>query len=207
MSDLCRAGLFLWTTTRGRKDNRISGFLRNLGKNNLKEELADFSANYFSYLEVLTNSRIMAHSQEKIDAFFHDYAERFNNALEGKETDIEGAVHAFSDCFIESSPLGVICAKNDDSLKQKLSEGFEFYKKIGTTCMVITAKDVTVLDDCHVMVKVHWKANYEKGAEGQMIEFSVFYFLNAVEEDLKIFAYITGDEQKLLKERGILPKD
>jgi len=149
----------------------------------------------------------MAASQDKIDAFFHDYAERFNAALEGKEPDIAGAVSAFTDCFIESSPLGVFCAKNDDSLKQRLSEGFDFYRKIGTTCMIIAAKEVTVIDDCHVMVKVHWKANYEKGEQGQMIEFNVFYFMNTVEEDLKIFAYISGDEQKLLRERGIIPKD
>jgi hypothetical protein len=149
----------------------------------------------------------MANSEEKIDAFFHNYAERFNCALEGKETDIDASLDAFTDCFIESSPAGVQCNRNGIASPEGLPESYAFYRKIGTTCMVITSREITVLDDCHAMVKVRWKANYSQGEQGEMMEFDSFYFLTLANDEPKIFAYITGSEQKLLKERGIIPKD
>lgn len=145
--------------------------------------------------------------QDKIDAFFDAYARRFNEALTGKEPDIEATVNSFAGCFIEASPLGVNCGKNDESFREAIPKGNAFYKSIGTESMNIESKQVTELDDYHFMVKVRWNSAYRKqDGSPEIIDFDVYYFLQYREEQLKIFAYITGDEQKVLKERGLLGK-
>jgi len=141
--------------------------------------------------------------KEQIDAFFHAYEANYNAALEGKDIDLHETMNCFSEQFIESSPVSIICAKNDDTFRENILKGFAFYKKIGTTCMIIQHKEVTQLDDHHAMVKVHWKANYGKGEQGEMMEFDVFYFLRLT-DGIRIFAYITGDEQQLLKAHGLV---
>ncbi len=72
--------------------------------------------------------------------------------------------------------------------------------------MKIASLDITLLDDLHSMVKVHWQAIYNKknGSE-ESIDFDVIYFVQMIDDQLKIFAYITGDEQGVLRERGLIP--
>ena len=72
--------------------------------------------------------------------------------------------------------------------------------------MKITAIYVTPLDAYHSLAKVHWEGYY-KNKDGIAITagFAVFYFLQAIGGSLKIFAYITGDEQKFFEEKGLLP--
>jgi hypothetical protein len=56
------------------------------------------------------------------------------------------------------------------------------------------------------MAKVHWQAIYNKKDKSkESIEFDVIYFVQTVNDQLKIFAYITGDEQGVLRERGLIP--
>jgi hypothetical protein len=57
------------------------------------------------------------------------------------------------------------------------------------------------------MVKVHWFSEYlRKDGEKIPIDFEVIYFLQKLEEAPKIFAFIGGDEEKVLKENGLLPE-
>jgi hypothetical protein len=55
------------------------------------------------------------------------------------------------------------------------------------------------------MVKVQWRSFYNKrdGSE-ELIEFDVIYFVQTLNEKPKIFAYIMGDEQGVLSERGLI---
>ena len=83
----------------------------------------------------------------------------------------------------------------------------EFYRKIGTQSMNITDRQITQLDEFHWMVKVHWKAEYLTRAEKrETIEFDVIYFVQILNDDEtpKIFAYITGDEQRVMREHGLI---
>lgn len=140
----------------------------------------------------------------KIDAFFSDYEKLFNRSL--KETvNIERTVKAFANCFVEASPAGIICGKNDDEFRKRIPQGYEFYKSIGTQSMKIRSKETTQLDDLHNMTKVYWTANYrKKDGKEEDIDFSVIYFTQIQKGEPKIFAYITGDEQQVLKERGLI---
>jgi hypothetical protein len=141
---------------------------------------------------------------ELIKKFFSGYETRFNDALNGKE-DIEATVNSFTSCFMSASPAGVNCGKNDDSFREAIPKGSAFYKSIGTRAMKINSVEITGLDDLHYMVKVSWDSWYEKKSKEQVsISFDVIYFLQLKDNELKIFLYITGDEQKVLKENGLI---
>lgn len=146
----------------------------------------------------------MKTNNKDIETFFDHYEERFNSAIKGKKTATDETVDSFTDCFIESSPLGVICGKNDVEFKNRIQKGYEFYKKIGITSMDILSKEITILDEFHTMAKIHWRSNYQKGKSTGGIEFEVLYFLHYKDKKHKIFAYITGDEEKALKDHGLV---
>lgn len=140
-----------------------------------------------------------------IDEFFLQYANRVNKVLAGGTVDVDGVVASFADDFIEASPVGIVAGKNDEHFKKAIPEGWGFYKKIGIQSMDILSTEITRLDDLHAMVRVHWNCAYKKkdNTQGE-ITFDVIYLVQMKNESLKIFAYITGDEQKALQEHGLL---
>lgn len=139
-----------------------------------------------------------------VKAFFDAYSGRFNTALQGKEPDLEATRAAFASCFVEASPVGIVCGRNDEKFQKSISEGYAFYKSIGTRSMDIDALEITPLNDLHALAKVHWNATYDKKGEKLEIQFDVFYLLQEKEGQLKIFAYITGDEQAVMREHGLI---
>lgn len=140
----------------------------------------------------------------EVEKFFNLYDSRFNEALSGNSPDVDGVIHSFAENFIEASPLGVSAARNDGTFKDAIPKGWEFYKQIGVTSMTIVKHEITILDDFHAMNNVQWRCTYEiKGSKG-VIDFAVRYFVQKLTAELKIFAYITGDEQKALKEHGLV---
>ncbi len=94
--------------------------------------------------------------------------------------------------------------RNDENFAEKIPQGYEYYWKIGITSMDIVSKNIEEIDAYHVMATIHWSSAYHKqnGDKG-MIGFDVTYLLNT-RNGLKIFAYITGDEQGALKEHGLI---
>ena len=143
---------------------------------------------------------------QKIETFFSDYETRVNKSLlDPPQIDIEGVVDSFTSSFIGASPLGVACAKNDADFRTAMLQGLTFYKSIGTKSMKVSSLDIQPLDEYHIMVKVHWDSSYAKNDRQIRIEFDVIYFLQMIEEKPRIFAYITGDEQKTLREHGLIP--
>ena len=142
--------------------------------------------------------------KEEVEQFFDDYAAGFNSTLAGQIADVSDVRARFADFFVESSPLGVIGKRNDESFAEKIPQGYEFYKNAGITSMDIVSKEIRIIDDFHAMATIHWSSAFQKKTgEAGTIEFDVTYFLNA-KEGLKIFAYITGDEEGALKEHGLL---
>ena len=140
---------------------------------------------------------------EKIKAFFNEYAQRFKDALEGKDKEEETA-GAFAEYFMESSPVGIFCGKNDAEFKKKIPGGNKHYRDIGTKEMIINNIEISKLDDIHYMSKVYWHSVYRKNSSDINIDFSVIYLLQEKDDKLKIFCYLTGDEQKLMKEKGVI---
>ena len=145
--------------------------------------------------------------QHEIENFFNRYESRFNEALSEGEVDIEEAVNSFASDFIEASPVGVIVGKNDEKFRASLSQGYAFYKQIGIQAMDILAKEINILDQFHAIVKVHWNSSFiRKDKTKGDIAFDVFYLVQK-REDIRIFGYITGNEQQALKEAGLISQD
>ena len=85
-----------------------------------------------------------------------------------------------------------------------MKQGMDFYKKIGSTSMQIRNKEITPLDALHAMAKISWRYAYRKDEKEGFIDFDGFYFLRITDEAVKIFAYVTGDEQAALREHGLI---
>lgn len=144
-------------------------------------------------------------SNQQIEQFFANYEKLFNDALNGS-VDIKKLTSLFASDFVGASPKGVHGGKNGWFFRMMIPRGYAFYRKIGTKSMKITKPlEITQLDDFHFMVKVHWDSRYaKKDGQEEKIEFDNIYFLQILKDEPKIFAYVTGDEQKVLKERGIV---
>lgn len=147
----------------------------------------------------------MINKKQQIDDFFNQYRDIFNNAIRVDAHDIEQTAGLYSDCFIGANPLGVQCGKNNKGLRDFLLKGYDFYKKIGTTSMDIVSKEITILDEFHAMTKVRWKSNFIKPDNSKVsIEFENIYFTQTKDNQHKVFAWITGNEQTVLKEYELI---
>lgn len=156
-------------------------------------------------MEDLNPNWVMSNQRQQIEEFFSSYEEHFNNALSGGASNIEEILaQSFANCFIESSPLGVNCGKNDEQFPDAIRKGIAFYKSIGSESMHITNTHITFLDELHAMCKVSWTYTYLKNEQTGTIDFAVIYFVRLSGDGVKIFAYIAGDEQKALRESGLV---
>jgi hypothetical protein len=147
----------------------------------------------------------MDNRQQTLEEFFTRYENRFNEVLSGGQPDVEDIAGDFAEYFIEASPVGIISGANDKKFREMIPEGWGFYKKIGVQAMNILSKDITMLDEMHAVVKIQWKSLFIRKDESKGdIVFEVFYMVQLRKDGPKIFAYVTGDEQKALKEEGLI---
>lgn len=143
-----------------------------------------------------------------LDAFFADYERRTNAALaDPAALDVEASAAAFAECFIGSTPAGIMVGQNDDELRAFLPKHMDFCRQVGTQSMTIGSIAVTPLDALHATARVHWIARYKRPFDGAAvsIEFDVIYLVRKVGDDPKIFGWISGDEFAALKAHGLLP--
>jgi hypothetical protein len=142
--------------------------------------------------------------QTELENFFRHYARRVNIALAGGEVDVDGTFNSFASDVIGANPSGVMAAKNDDKFKESVTKGWGFYKDIGIRAMNILSKQIDILDPFHALVKIHWSSSFtRKDKTSGDIAFNVFYLVQK-RDDIRIFAYITGNEQQALKDAGLI---
>lgn len=144
--------------------------------------------------------------EEIIREFFDAYARRFEASLGAVgEVDVDAVVSSFAPYFVESSPVGVHGGKNGLLFRWMVPRGFARYRKLGTQQMRVSSLQVTELDVMHAMATVGWHSEYvRKNGSRASIDFSVIYLLRVGEDGPQIFAYISGDEQRALREHGLL---
>jgi hypothetical protein len=141
---------------------------------------------------------------KRVREFFERYAERFNRSLAGEKVQAKEVAESFADHFVEASPAGVNGGKNGLLFRMMIPRGFAHYRKIGTTHMKVAALSLEPIDARHALAKVHWDSRYrKKDGSNDRIEFDVTYLLHFEEGEPKIFAYITGDEERILEEHGL----
>jgi hypothetical protein len=61
------------------------------------------------------------------------------------------------------------------------------------------------MDEHHCVAHVAWTATYaRKGQPDLAIDFGVHYLVQKLEGEPKVFGWVSGDEQALLKQHGIV---
>lgn len=137
------------------------------------------------------------------DSFFRAYSDLYNQALTDAP-DYSGIAACFSPCFIAAGPTGVRCGENDETFRAALEQGYAFYKQVGTKRMNTLRCETTDIDAAHFMVKVFYRADYEKAGKPVSIDFDVTYLLETSQGAPKIFAFIAGDEMEAYKRAGLM---
>ena len=142
--------------------------------------------------------------ENSIRKLFQRYERFFKQALDG-DIDQDEIAALYSSEFIAASPGGVVTGKNDDEFKQFMVRGYARYRAIGTREMRIRGIRLSPIDELHTVAHVDWTAIY--GSESQeadvSIDFTVHYFVQTLEGQSRVFGWVAGDEQALLKEYGI----
>jgi hypothetical protein len=141
--------------------------------------------------------------ETSVRTFFERYERFFNKAL-GGDTDMNEVAALYASEFIAASPAGVTTGKNDDQLKQVMAQGYARYRAIGTKEMRMRDVRVSALDDHHCVAHVAWTATYARKDQPDVaIDFDVHHFVQKLDGEPKVFGWVSGDEQALLRKHGI----
>jgi hypothetical protein len=145
--------------------------------------------------------RMMEASVRKL---FERYESFFNQSL-GGDMDMDEVAALYASEFIAVSPAGVMTGKNDDQLKQVMAQGYARYRAIGTKDMRIRNVRLSPIDDHHCVAHVAWTATYVRKDQSDVaIDFDVHYFVQELDGEPKVFGWVSGDEQALLRKHGII---
>ncbi len=141
--------------------------------------------------------------EASIRELFERYERSFEKGLRG-DLDLDEATSFFASSFIAAAPAGVMTGTNGDELKRALEQGYAHYREIGTKRMRVRSVAVSPIDEHHCLAHVAWTASYSRKDGSEVsIDFDVHYLVQMLDKDPKIFGWISGDEQALLKENGI----
>jgi hypothetical protein len=142
--------------------------------------------------------------ENSVRRLFERYEHFFKQSLGGDINDDEMAALYASD-FITASPAGIMTGKNDDHFKKVMAQGYAYYREIGTKEMRIHHIHFSPIDERHGIAHVAWRATYgRKDQPDVAIDFDVHYFVQRLDGEPKIFGWVSGDEQAVLKEYGII---
>ena len=142
--------------------------------------------------------------EASVGKLFERYERVFNAALHG-DADMDDVAALYAPEFIAASPGGVMTGKNDEQLTQVMAQGYARYRAIGTKEMRIRGLRLSPMDENHCVAHVAWRATYAR--EGQpdvTIDFDVHYLVQQLGAEPKVFGWVSGDEQAVLKEHGII---
>jgi hypothetical protein len=139
----------------------------------------------------------------EVKALFARYQRLFEKGLTG-DIDAREVAAFYAPAFIAASPAGVFTGKNDDALLQVMKEGYARYRQTGMKSMRLGDIHLSVIDDHHCVAHVGWTANYARRPD-VAIEFEVHYLVQKLDGEPRIFGWVSGDEQALLRQHGIGP--
>lgn len=142
--------------------------------------------------------------ETSVRTFFERYESFFRQSL-GGDTNMDEVAALYAAEFIVASPAGVMTGKNDDQLKQVMAQGYAHYRALGTKEMRIRNIRISPIDDHHCVAHVAWTATYaRKDRPDVVIDFEVHYFVQKLDGEPKVFGWVSGDEQALLRKHGII---
>ena len=139
-----------------------------------------------------------------VRTLFDRYEAFFNRSLAG-DFDPDEVDRLYASEFIDASPAGVMTGKNDESLRKAMLDGYEAYRKMGTRHMRLRGLRITPVDEHHCVAHAAWTATYARDDLPETaIDFDVHYLVQTLNGEPKVFGWMAGDEQAMLKEHGIL---
>jgi hypothetical protein len=142
--------------------------------------------------------------ETSVRKLFERYERVFEASLRG-DVDMDDVAALYAPEFITASPAGVMTGKNDQQLKQVMAQGYARYRAIGTKAMRMRGLRISPMDEHHCVAHVAWTATYARTDQADVtIDFDVHYLIQQLDADPKVFGWISGDEQALLKEHGII---
>ncbi len=142
--------------------------------------------------------------ETSVRKLFERYERVFNAALHG-DVDMDDVAALYAADFIAASPAGVMTGKNDEQLKQVMAQGYARYRAIGTKEMRIRGLRISPMDERHCVAHVAWRATYARNDKPDVtIDFDVHYLVQRLGAEPKVFGWVSGDEQAVLKEHGIV---
>ncbi|RUV16279.1 MAG: nuclear transport factor 2 family protein [Mesorhizobium sp.] len=130
--------------------------------------------------------------------------ERYEQQLAG-DADMDEVASVYASAFIAASPAGVMVGKNDYQLRQVMEQGYAHYRAIGMKEMRIRAVRVSPIDEHHCVAHVAWTSSYaRKDRPDVTIDFDVHYLVQKLGGEPKIFGWVSGDEQEVLRKHGVV---
>lgn len=139
-----------------------------------------------------------------IRTLFDRYERLFAQALAG-EAEAEALADLYASEMIAASPLGVRAARNDAALAEAMAQGHAHYRAIGTRWMRIRSLHPSPIDDLHAVVRVGWRACYQRpDLPETVIGFDVHYLVQVLAGQARVFGWISGDEQAVLRQHGVI---
>lgn len=135
---------------------------------------------------------------------FERYERFFKQSL-GGHIDMDELASFFAPEFIGASPAGIMTGKNDEQLQKVMAQGYTYYRAIGTKEMRIRNLRISPLNEHHCVAHVAWTAIYvRKNQPNVTIDFDVHYLVQQLDGEPKVFGWVSGDEQALLRKHGII---
>lgn len=142
--------------------------------------------------------------EPSVRELFARYESFFNRSL-GGSMDMDEIGSLYASDFIAASPAGVMSGKNDVRFKQAMEQGYARYRAMGTKEMRIREIRLSSIDELHCVAHVSWIAIYARKDQPDIaIDFDVHYLVQKLDEEPKVFGWVSGDEQALLRQQGII---
>ena len=137
-----------------------------------------------------------------VDAFFVRYEQSANSF------DPDLVASLYTDPFMGGDPSGV-AVLSVAQFRAALPARREFMQGIGFRFAKMLDVAATPLDKRYTTAKVHWHLRFEKTpGQPQDFRFFITYFLFDAGTGPKVAFYISHeDEQKVMREAGLLPAD
>ena len=121
--------------------------------------------------------------------------------LEDERKELAGL---FAANVVGSSPQGVVAAQAAQ-LPYILEDAQVEYRKVGGRRFIVRDVRVMEIDDVHVQCAVDWNFGYVNAAgQGGDVDFTNLYYLTFASGSPKIFAFITPDEGRTMREHGLV---
>lgn len=139
-----------------------------------------------------------------VRALFDRYETLFAQGLAGKADPAELAA-LYAPEVIGASPLGVRAGRNDAAMIAAMVRDHAHHRGIGLRAMTIRNLRLVPIDALHCLAHVGWRAHYARpDLPETIVDFEVHYLVQVLAGQARVFGWIAGDEQAVLRRHGII---